>query len=160
MTTTQGRATRDVEELCHVWEEQGIRFVVFEFADMHGMPRSKIIPLSKFTHYAQHGMNMIGVMVTVDTASSLVPGTYHSSERNYGDAILRADLSTAQVVPWMEKTARVICDLYWPDGTPLQSTPRAVLRRVLEHLTEVAYSVLVALEYEFYLLRDVTSLSP
>jgi len=160
MTTTQVRETHRIDELYEAWAKQGIRFVVFEFADMHGMPRSKIIPLSKFKHYAQHGLRMIGVMITVDTATNIVPETYHSEERNYGDAILRADISTAMVVPWMENTALVICDLYWPDGTPLQSAPRNVLRGVLKQLMELGYSALVALEYEFYLLRDVTTLEP
>ncbi len=81
---------------------------------------------------------MIGVMITVYSASNIVSETYLSSERNYGGAILRADLSTAQVMPWMENTARVICDLYWPDGTSLQSAPRHALRCVLEQLKEVA----------------------
>src|SRR5215471_12767296 len=130
MTSTQVRETDMIDELYEAWAKQGIRFVVFEFADMHGMARSKIVPLSKFKHYAQNGLRMIGVMITVDTATHIVPETHHSEERNYGDAILRADLSTAQIVPWLANTARVICDLFWPDGAPLQAAPRNVLRRV------------------------------
>ncbi len=115
------QVTQTIGKLYEVWAKQGIRFVVFECADRHGMLRSKIIPIAEWKHYPQHGVDMIGVMITVETATNIVSGTYLSSERYYGDAILRPDLSTAQIMPCREKTARMICDLSWPDGTPLQS---------------------------------------
>ncbi|QBD76523.1 glutamine synthetase [Ktedonosporobacter rubrisoli] len=149
-----------VEEIAQRWEQQGIRYVIFELADMGGMPRSKIIPFSQWKRYAIEGLRMIGLMVTVDSRSDLVPGTHYSDEKNYGDSILVPDLSTAQVVPWLPHTARVICDPYWPDGTPLEAASRFVLRRVLKQLEDEGYTALMALEYEFYLLKDAASREP
>jgi glutamine synthetase len=151
---------QEIDALHKAWEQQDIRYVVFELADMSGMPRSKIVPLSQWQQYALNGLRMIGVMVTVDSGSNLVPETHYSEERNYGDSILKADLATASTVPWMPHTARVICDPHWPDGTPLQAAPRYVLRRVLRQLEEAGYRALIALEYEFYLLRDAASQQP
>jgi hypothetical protein len=32
----------------------------------------------------------------------------------------------------MSHTARLICDAYWADGTPLRAAPRYVLRKLVE----------------------------
>lgn len=152
--------SQKIDVLHKDWAQHGIRYVLFELADMSGMPRSKIVPLIRWPQYALNGLPMIGVTVTVDSGSNLVPETHYSEERNYGDSILKADLDTADIASWMPHTARVICDPYWPDGTPLQASPRYVLRRVLKQLEEAGYSALVALEYEFYLLRDAASQQP
>ncbi|GER82828.1 MAG: glutamine synthetase [Thermogemmatispora sp.] len=149
-----------IEELSRGWQERGIRHVVFELPDMHGMARSKIVPLSRWEQFARDGLRMIGVMTTVDSGTNLVPGTYQSEERNYGDAVLRPDLTTAAVVPWLDASARVICDAFWPDGSPVESAPRYVLRRVLERLAALGYRAHTAIEYEFYLFQDLLSKEP
>ena len=44
------------------------------------------------------------------------------------------DRSTFQVLPWKEGErgiARIICDIYNPDGTPFDGCPRNNLKRVL-----------------------------
>ncbi len=74
----------------------------------------------------------------------------------YADQVLRPDLSTAAIVPWLQHTARLICDTYWADGTPLHAAPRHVLRRVIEQLEQLGYTAQVGLEYEFYALDLVT----
>ncbi len=159
MTTTQANSTLSIDDLLAEWERQGIRSVLFELPDMHGVPRSKIIPLNKVKGFAEKGLNMYGGTVALDSRSFVVPGTQYNEEMNYADQVLKPDLSTAAIVPWMSHTARLICDAYWADGTPLHAAPRHVLRRLVEQVDRLGYQALVGLEYEFYLL-DPTTMKP
>ena len=156
MTTTQASPAISLDELLEQWEEQGIRNVLFELPDMHGVVRSKLIPLNKVKSYATTGLNMYGGTVALDTRSFVIEGTRYNEEKNYADQALIPDLSTAAIVPWLSHTARLICDTYWDDGTPLHAAPRHVLRTVLKELDALGYQAVVGLEYEFYLLDAMT----
>jgi glutamine synthetase len=159
MTTTQTGQTVSLESLLADWEGQSIRNVLFELPDMHGVARSKIIPLNKVEGFAEKGLNMYGGTVALDSRSFVISGTRYNEEVNYADQVLKPDLSTAAVVPWLNHTARLICDTYWADGTPLHAAPRHVLRNGVAELDKLGYQAVVGLEYEFYLL-DPTTLKP
>ena len=159
MTTTQVNQSATLDELLARWESDGINNVLFELPDMHGAPRSKIVPLNKVRGYAEKGLNMYGGANTLDSRSFVVSGSNYNEEKNYADQVLKADLSTAAVVPWMNKTARLICDTYWADGTPLHAAPRHVLRKAVDELDKLGYQAVVGLEYEFYVF-DPTTMKP
>jgi glutamine synthetase len=145
-----------VQETLERWREQGIRNVRFELPDMHGTSRSKLVPIDSVPRYLEDGLNMYGGIVVLDSRSDVVPGTLYNEEVAYADQRLRPDPSTAAVVPWVEDTARVICDTYWDDGSPLGAAPRHVFRRVLERCHELGYEVLIGVEPEFFLLEPDT----
>jgi len=153
---TRINAAPTLDGLLADWEGQGIRNVLFELPDMHGAARSKIIPINKVKGFAEKGLNMYGGAVTLDSSSFVVSGTRYNEEMRYADQALKPDLSTAAIVPWLNNTARLICDTYWADGTPLRAAPRYVLRNVLAELDKLGYQAVVGLEYEFYLLDPVT----
>jgi glutamine synthetase len=153
-TAEEGQAS--VEQLLDDWREQGIRYVRFELPDMHGTSRSKTVPIDHAAGYAESGLNMYGGAVVLDSRSDVVTGTLYNEEVAYADQRLRPDPSTAQVVPWVEATGRMICDTYWDDGRPLGAAPRQVFRRVLERCQELGYEPLVGIEPEFYLLDRET----
>jgi glutamine synthetase len=73
------------------------------------------------------------------------------------DAFLRADTSTFKILPWEgRKTAALVCDVYGPDGVPLQGCSRSILRRSLDHMkTELGRNAEAILgpEMEWYYLR-------
>ncbi len=156
MATTQANQTELLDALLADWEGKGIRNVLFELPDMHGVARTKIIPINKVRGFAEKGLNMYGGAVSLDTRSFVISGTRYNEEVNYADQVLIPDLSTAAIVPWMNKTARLICDTYWADGTPLHAAPRHVLRKALAELDKLGYKAVVGLEYEFYLLDPAT----
>ncbi len=75
------------------------------------------------------------------------------------DAFLRADASTFTILPWeAKKTAAMICDIYGPDGAPLQSCPRSIIRKSIDRMKkELGQDVEAVLgpEMEWYYLRMV-----
>ncbi len=146
----------DISTILGEWRSSGIRYVRFELPDMHGISRSKTIPIDHAGDYAEHGLNMYGGASVLDTRSDVVGGTLYHEERGYGDQLLFPDPSTAAVVPWAEHTGRFICDAQWYDGTPLAATPRHVFRRVLDRCREMGFEPVLGSEFEFYLLTGDT----
>jgi glutamine synthetase len=61
---------------------------------------------------------------------------------NESDQYLYPDLDSFVVFPWRPqhgKVARLICDIYNPDGTPFVGDPRGVLKRVLKKAADMGY---------------------
>ena len=138
------------------WQKDGIGFVRFELPDMHGISRSKTIPIAHAADYAERGLNMYGGVSVLDSRSDVVPGTLYHEEVGYGDQLLFPDPESAAVVPWADRTARLICDARWYDGRPLAATPRHVFRRAVEKAREMGFEPLMGSEFEFYLLTADT----
>jgi glutamine synthetase len=77
-----------------------------------------------------------------------------SWERGYGDFVFKPDMDTLRYVPWQEGTALVTCDLVWEDGSPVVASPRQVLKRQLERLSERGLEAWVGTELEFLVFMD------
>ena len=157
MTTTEANPTVTIDGLLSHWESEGISNVLFELPDMHGVARTKIVPLNKVRGFAEKGLNMYGGTLTLDTRSFVVSDSKYNEEKNYADQVLIPDLSTASIVPWMNKTARLICDTYWADGTPLHAAPRHVLRRAIAELDKLGYRLV---RYADDFVVDPTTMKP
>ncbi|HEU5225255.1 MAG TPA: glutamine synthetase family protein [Actinomycetota bacterium] len=138
------------------WRKDGIAFVRFELPDMHGISRSKTIPIAHAADYAERGLNMYGGVSVLDSRSDVVPGTLYHEEVGYGDQLLFPDPESAAVIPWADRTARLICDARWYDGRPLAATPRHVFRNAIERARELGFEPLMGSEFEFYLLTADT----
>ena len=48
----------------------------------------------------------------------------------------RPDLSTLRRIPWLDRTAMVLCDVAWHDGSPVVESPRQVLIAQFERALE------------------------
>jgi glutamine synthetase len=145
-----------VDEILEGWRSEGVEWVRFEMPDMHGTSRSKTIPLRHASSYAERGLNMYGGASVLDTRSDVVGGTLYHEERKYGDSLLFPDPDSASVVPWADRTARLICDAKWYDGSSLEATPRHVFRRVLDRCRSMGFEPLMGFEYEFYMMDPAT----
>lgn len=133
----------------------GIQYVRFELPDLHGMSRSKLIPIDAVEGYARGGLNLYGGTLGLDTASNVVPGCGLHEEISYADSKLFPDFDTVRRVPWLPNTAKVICDAHHIGGEPIKGAPRAVLKALLAEAARMGFDVVMGHEFEFYLLdRD------
>jgi glutamine synthetase len=146
----------EVTTILEQWEEAGVKWVRFELPDMHGISRSKTVPIQHAGAYAETGLNMYGGAAVLDTRSDVVGGTLYNEERGYGDQLLYPDPDTAARVPWADHTARFICDPAWQDGSVPSASPRHVYRRALERALSMGFEPLTGAEFEFYLLDAAT----
>jgi len=136
--------------------EGSIDTVVVAFPDMHGRPVGKRVTADFFSsHVAEHGIEACDYLLAVDVDMNPLPGyTFTNWDTGYGDVVCRPDYATARRIPWLEGTAFVICDLTDEEGTPVEVSPRQILRRQLERAAERGLRVCSATELEFFLFKD------
>jgi glutamine synthetase len=137
-------------------QKQGIEYVRFELPDLHGVSRLKVVPIDKVEGFARKGLNFYGGTLALDTASMVVGGSGYHSERKYQDCLLIPDLDAIAPVPWLGKTAKVICDPVWSLNDPLKVAPRYVLKSLLAKAAQLGFDVMMGHEFEFYLLTADT----
>jgi glutamine synthetase len=136
-------------------ESQAVRFVNLQFTDVVGLVKSVTIPIHQFEDSIDHGKWFDG---------SSIEGFARIAE---SDMYLDPDLATFAVIPWErgpDTTAKVICDVYTPEGEPFPGDPRQVLRRALREAEALGYRFNTGPELEFFLLQlapdGTVSLSP
>jgi glutamine synthetase len=104
-------------------------------------------------HAETHGCNYL---LTTDVDMEPVPGYKAASwSQGYGDFVMKPDLSTLRNIPWLEKTALVLCDIqdhHTHDDLP--HSPRAILKKQVARLQERGYVAYFASELEFYLFNE------
>jgi glutamine synthetase len=104
-------------------------------------------------HDETHGCNYL---LANDIDMEPVPGYKAASwTQGYGDFVLKPDLSTLRHVPWLEKTALVLCDILdHHHHEDLPHSPRAILRKQVARLKERGWMAYFASELEFYLFDE------
>ncbi len=149
-------ASDPIAEMVDDLKARHIRYLRFELPDLHGTSRAKVVPIDKVEGYARKGLNFYGGAIALDSGSGMVGGSGMHEEIKYRDQQLIPDPQTVQALPWLEGTAKVICDARWAPGEPIEASPRAVLRRVLDAAAKMGYDALMGHEFEFYLLDPET----
>ena len=156
MTDNQAAVASTMSEILDGWKALGIRWVRFEAPDLHGASRSKLVPVEQAYGYAADGLNVYGGALILDTRSDVVGGSEYHDAINYADQQFWPDPSTATIVPWADRTARVICASKWYDGRMQEAASRNVLQRVLDRLSTAGFDAFMGQENEFYLLDPAT----
>ena len=137
-------------------EQKQIEYLRFELPDMHGVSRSKTVPMDKVEAYARGGLNFYGGVLGLDTSSNVVPASGLHGDRAFADQALFPDPESLRIIPWLEKTASVLCLGYWGDGEPQRAAPRWVLSELVKRANALGYDVMMGHEYEYYLLSSET----
>ncbi len=143
-------------EIHRLIENGTIEFIRFEQSDTHGIARSKTVPVRHFERFATKGLNFPLPTFGLDVQGDTAPNTGVLEEIVFGDAYLFPDISTFQVLPWVDKTARLLGEPYHLDGRPVTVAPRYLAKRQLAELEALGYQLLSGYEYEFYLVDAAT----
>ena len=151
MDSTQVQGRLDLETLKSEVDAGRIDTVLIAMTDMQGRLQGKRLTASHFLdEVVEHDAEGCNYLLAVDVDMNTVEGYAMSSwERGYGDFVFKPDLSTMRIVPWQEGTALVTCDLAWEDGSPVVASPRQILKRQLERLSERGLEAFVGTELEF-----------
>lgn len=130
--------------------------VIVAFADMQGRLTGKRVSARLFVdEVAAHGAECCNYLLAVDVDMNTVAGYAMSSwETGYGDMVMRPDLNTLRVLPWLPGTALVMADLEWAEGSPVQAAPRSILRAQTERLAQRGLAAFVGTELEFIVFDD------
>ena len=130
--------------------------VVTAFTDMQGRLEGKRIEVSFFLdEVVSHGVEGCNYLLALDMEMDPVPGYAMANwERGYGDFGIVPDMATLRRVPWLDRTALVLCDVVGHDGAPVPASPRQVLIKQYERANALGYVPLFASELEFYLYKE------
>ncbi|HEY0692938.1 MAG TPA: glutamine synthetase family protein [Kribbella sp.] len=154
MASNTGKLT--VQELRDMVAAGHIDTVLVAITDMQGRLQGKRCGARYFLEeVVPHGTEGCNYLLAVDVDMNTVDGYEMSSwERGYGDLLMAPDLRTLRLLPWLEGTAMVLCDIQWLDGRPMPASPRQVLKAQLNRLAERGLKAYVGTELEFIVFND------
>ncbi len=134
---------QELERVDELIKRNDIRFIRLQFSDIVGVAKHVTIPIGHWETALAHGIWFDG---------SSVEGFARVAE---SDMYLVPDLNTFVVIPWeMDlSTARVICDVYMPDGEPFHGDPRYILKQQLARAARMGFDYQVGPELEFFLFE-------
>jgi len=132
------------EDIIRIIREEDVQFIRLQFADIFGMLKSVAITPSQIEKALDNACMFDG---------SSIDGFARISE---SDMYLYPDFDSFVIFPWRTqsgKVARLICDIYTPDGKPFAGDPRYALKKVLQEAREMGYIFNVGPELEFFLFH-------
>jgi glutamine synthetase len=151
---------RAAKEVMRRIETEGIELVRLSFPDLHGILRGKALLTAAMPSALADGCAVTSTLLLKDTSHKTVvsvfsPGAGMGLTRLQGasDIIMVPDPTTFRVLPWLQSTGWMLCDVYFADGTPVSYSTRHLLRQMLERLTARGHSFVTGLEIEFHIMR-------
>ncbi|MFW5995658.1 MAG: type I glutamate--ammonia ligase [Halanaerobiaceae bacterium] len=134
------------DDILSLADEKNVKFIRLQFTDILGIVKNVAITVEQLEDALDNKIMFDG---------SSIDGFTRIQE---SDMYLRPDYDTFALFPWRPEedgtVARLICDVYRPDGEPFSGDPRSVLKNVLEEAAEMGYSMNVGPEPEFFLFKQ------
>ncbi len=132
------------KDILKMVDEEDVGFIRLQFTDIFGTMKNIVITAGQLERALDNqiifdGASIEGVAGSVDSDMYLYP-----------------DLDTFVIFPWRPqqgKSARLICDVYKPDGTAFESDPRYILKKVLAEARALGYEFDAGVECEFFLFH-------
>lgn len=141
----------DKKEILERCQAEKVRFLRLVFTDIEGIVKNVEVPESQFP-------KALAGEIMFDGSS--IEGFTRIEE---SDMLLRPDLATFCVYPWEGphgKVARLMCDIFNPDGTPFPGCPRQVLKNVTAQAAAQGWRLMAGVEAEFFLFHRDPDGSP
>ena len=132
------------EDIMELVKDEDVEFIRLQFTDMFGQLKNVAITVSQLEKALDNKCMFDG---------SSIEGFVRIEE---SDMILYPDLDTLAIFPWRPqqgKVARLICDVYRPNGQPFEGDPRYILKRAVKEAADLGYTFEVGPECEFFLFH-------
>ncbi|MBO5056301.1 MAG: type I glutamate--ammonia ligase [Lachnospiraceae bacterium] len=132
------------EDIMELVQDEDVEFIRLQFTDMFGSLKNVAITASQLEKALNNKCMFDG---------SSIEGFVRIEE---SDMYLYPDLNTLEIFPWRPqqgKVARLICDVYRPNGEPFEGDPRYILKRAVKEAADLGYSFEVGPECEFFLFH-------
>ena len=139
------------EDVIRIIDEEDVEFIRLQFVDIFGNLKNVAITASQLEKALNNQIMFDG---------SSIEGFVRIEE---SDMYLYPDLDTLAIFPWRPqqgKVARLICDVYRPNGIPFEGDPRYVLKRAIAEAAKLGYTFMVGPECEFFLFHTDENMLP
>ena len=123
-------------------ERRGVKYLLPSYVDMHGVSKSKMVPL------AHMDQMMDGSELCTGAALDGVPQEIHDEEVS-----AHPDAASCMILPWQNDVAWFASDL-WCEDKPFEPCSRNIMKRTLDRLADAGLSAKVGMEAEFFVLKD------
>jgi glutamine synthetase len=139
MTQTTRKDTHDA--LKRDLETRGVKYLLPSYVDMHGVSKSKAVPIAHLDRM------MAGSELCTGAAVEGVPQVISDEE-----VASHPDPASCMIQPWQRDVAWFASDL-WCEGKPFEPCSRNILKRVLAEAHSMGYSINLGMEAEFFVLK-------
>lgn len=132
------------EDILQRVEDEGVQFIRMQFTDIFGQMKNVAITAGQLPKALDGGIMIDG---------SSIEGFVRIEE---SDQYLRPDLDTFAILPWRPqygRVARLMCDVYNPDGAPFVGDPRQVLKAQIQRAKDMGFAFFAGPECEFFLFQ-------
>ncbi|MDO4647575.1 MAG: type I glutamate--ammonia ligase [Eubacteriales bacterium] len=132
------------EDILRLAEEEGVEFIRLQFTDMFGTLKNVAVTARELERALNNACIVDG---------SHLAGIASETEP---DMVLYPDYDTFAILPWRPqqgKVARLLCDIYRPDGTPCVTSARYILKETTRKAAEKGYVCFSDPECEFFLFH-------
>jgi glutamine synthetase len=132
------------DDIRRLVEENDVNFIRLQFTDISGTLKNVAITKSQLEKALDNECVFDG---------SSLDGFAREAE---SDMCLHPDRDTFTMLPWRPShygVARLICDVYSPDGSPFEGDPRQILKKQVERAAALGYEFNVGPECEFFLFQ-------
>ncbi|WP_266081957.1 gamma-glutamylputrescine synthetase [Haladaptatus caseinilyticus] len=135
----------EVIETCSSTDVELVRLL---YVGNDGVPRGRVVDADQIESTLAGGINLSSAMQSFNSLDHLAPGGMFGAA---GEVRMVPDPETFRVLPYADRAAVMLCDLYDLDQSPWNADPRNALTSFLD---EIPYDVNAAFESEFYLTRE------
>ncbi|MBR6302781.1 MAG: type I glutamate--ammonia ligase [Lachnospiraceae bacterium] len=132
------------EDVLRLLEEEDVEFIRLQFTDLHGTLKNIAVTAGRIASILENGCHFDA------SAADGFPRAIDS------ERLLIPDFSTFEILPWRPqqgKVARLLCDVYMPEGEPSSLCSRQILKKSLEKAENMGYKIEVGPECEFFLFE-------
>lgn len=132
------------QDVLRLVQEEDVEFIRLQFTDMFGTLKNVAITSSQLERALNNQCMFDG---------SSIEGFVRIEE---SDMYLYPDLDTLTIFPWRPqqgKVARLICDVYRPNGQVFTGDSRYILKRAVKEAADMGYTFEVGPECEFFLFH-------
>ncbi|MBB5252839.1 glutamine synthetase [Sulfurisphaera ohwakuensis] len=134
------------DEVLEVLKSGRVDYVRVVFADILGNSRGRSLRRIEFEKSLNKGIEYSEALLYLDYKDTPI-------KQRYGDIFAVPDISTFVLIPYLERTARVLSFLTTQDNSPHPLCTRSLLTRSIDKLGELGYNIKVAFEPTFYLIN-------
>jgi len=146
----------DLERVRQLVDAGEVDTVVIAFTDMQGRLQGKRLHAAYFLDVVlEQGAEGCNYLLGVDVDMNTVDGYAMTSwEQGYGDMEFVLDHDTVRLLPHLPATVMIQCDLVLADHSPVEPSPRTILKHQLQRAADAGYVALAGTELEFILFDD------
>ncbi len=127
-------------DLAKYAKDNGIKFFLFNFTDLFGTQRAKLVPAEAADRMQKSGAGFAGFATWLDQTPA------------HPDLLVMPDAASVIPLPWRPEVAWVAGEP-WMEGKPLAQAPRVVLRRMIEKELKRNIKLMAGVEPEFHLIN-------